>query len=103
MTFLHRLTYVFWLYGGTNTISGTSMATPHVAGAGALYLQNDPSAAPVTVNSWIINNATPNVIYNNPSGTPNRLLFIGDASTPPPPPTPTPWERPPPDCGTYYC
>ena len=59
----------------TNTISGTSMASPHVAGVGALYLAGNPSASNATVRSWIINNATANVITGNPSGTPNRLLF----------------------------
>jgi subtilisin family serine protease len=59
----------------TNTISGTSMASPHVAGVGALYLAGNPSASNATVKSWIINNATPNVISGNPSGTPNRLLY----------------------------
>ncbi|HEX5869216.1 MAG TPA: S8 family peptidase [Longimicrobium sp.] len=59
----------------TNTISGTSMASPHVAGVGALYLAGNPSASNATVRSWIINNATANVISGNPSGTPNRLLF----------------------------
>ncbi|HYW12188.1 MAG TPA: S8 family peptidase [Longimicrobium sp.] len=59
----------------TNTISGTSMASPHVAGVGALYLASNPSASNATVKSWIINNATANVISGNPSGTPNRLLF----------------------------
>ncbi|HEX2209155.1 MAG TPA: S8 family peptidase [Longimicrobium sp.] len=59
----------------TNTISGTSMASPHVAGVGALYLAGNPGASNSTVRSWIINNATTNVISGNPSGTPNRLLF----------------------------
>jgi subtilisin family serine protease len=61
----------------TNTISGTSMASPHVAGVGALYLAGNPSASNATVRSWIINNATANVISGNPSGTPNRLLNKG--------------------------
>jgi subtilisin family serine protease len=59
----------------TNTISGTSMASPHVAGVGALYLAGNPGASNTTVRSWIINNATTNVISGNPSGTPNRLLY----------------------------
>jgi subtilisin family serine protease len=59
----------------TNTISGTSMASPHVAGVGALYLAGNPSASNSTVRSWIINNATANVISGNPTGTPNRLLY----------------------------
>jgi subtilisin family serine protease len=59
----------------TNTISGTSMASPHVAGVGALYLAGSTGASNTTVRSWIINNATTSVISGNPSGTPNRLLF----------------------------
>ncbi|HEV2148258.1 MAG TPA: S8 family peptidase [Longimicrobiaceae bacterium] len=59
----------------TNTISGTSMASPHVAGVGALYLAGNPGASNSTVRSWIINNSTANVISGNPTGTPNRLLY----------------------------
>ncbi len=59
----------------TNTISGTSMASPHVAGVGALYLAGNTGASAATVKNWIINNSTANVISGNPSGTPNRLLF----------------------------
>jgi subtilisin family serine protease len=58
----------------TNTISGTSMASPHVAGVGALYKATYGDVAASTINSWIINNATPSVITGNPSGTPNLLL-----------------------------
>jgi subtilisin family serine protease len=64
-----------WLSGGTNTISGTSMASPHVAGVGALYKQTSPSASSATISNWIISNSTTNVITANPSGTPNRLLY----------------------------
>jgi len=58
----------------TNTISGTSMASPHVAGVAALYLAYNPGSSTSTVNSWIINNATTGVISGNIIGTPNRLL-----------------------------
>ena len=71
----------------TNTISGTSMATPHVAGAAALYLQGNTSASPATVAAAFINNATLNKITNPGSGSPNRLLymgFIGGGGTPAP-------------------
>ncbi|MEV4317585.1 S8 family peptidase [Actinocrispum sp. NPDC049592] len=58
----------------TNTISGTSMATPHVAGAAALYLAKNPTASAATVASQLIAKATPNKVTNPGSGSPNRLL-----------------------------
>ena len=59
----------------TNTISGTSMATPHVTGALALYLQTNPGASPATVTQALINNSTLNKVTNAGTGSPNRLLF----------------------------
>jgi subtilisin family serine protease len=59
----------------TNTISGTSMATPHTAGVAALWLANHPGDAPATVAAALINNSTPNKITNPGTGSPNRLLF----------------------------
>ena len=79
----------------TNTISGTSMATPHVAGVGALYLQDNPSASPSTVRDVIVNSATTGVVSNAGSGSPNRLVYSLLTSSPPPPPPPPP----PGDCG----
>ena len=68
----------------TNTISGTSMSSPHIAGVAALYLAVNPSASPSTVNSAIINAATANKI-TDVKGSPNRLLYsFFDGSTPPP-------------------
>jgi subtilisin family serine protease len=64
-----------WKNSGVNTISGTSMASPHAAGVGALYKATYGNAASSTIVSWIINNATASVIKSNPSGTPNRLLY----------------------------
>jgi subtilisin family serine protease len=63
-----------WLTSGTNTISGTSMASPHVAGVAALYKSRNGDVAASTIVSWINTNATANVIKSNPSQTPNRLL-----------------------------
>ncbi|GAA1476195.1 S8 family peptidase [Nocardioides aestuarii] len=59
----------------TNTISGTSMATPHVAGVAALYLQGSPSASPATVSNAIITGSTTGVVSNPGTGSPNRLLY----------------------------
>ncbi|HRI57687.1 MAG TPA: S8 family peptidase [Anaerolineae bacterium] len=58
-----------------NTISGTSMATPHVAGVAALYLQSNTSASPATVRDAIVNNATTGKVTSPGSNSPNRLLF----------------------------
>ena len=59
----------------TNTISGTSMATPHVAGVAARFLQNNPTASPATVRNELVAQATLNHLSGIPSGTANRLLF----------------------------
>ncbi|THV40760.1 S8 family peptidase [Glycomyces buryatensis] len=59
----------------TNTISGTSMASPHVAGAVALYLQRVPGASTSAVSNWITSNATTGVVTGAGSGSPNRLLY----------------------------
>lgn len=60
----------------TNTISGTSMATPHVAGAAAVYLAGHSSATPAQVSSALVNGATTGKVTSPGSGSPNRLLKI---------------------------
>ena len=64
-----------WLNGGANTISGTSMASPHVAGVAALYKGTYGDASSSAISSWITSNATANVISGNRTGTPIRLLY----------------------------
>ncbi len=74
----------------TNTISGTSMATPHVTGAAALYLQANPTATPAQVQSALKSNGTPNKITGIPAGTVNLLLYSLIVTGPPPPPPSAP-------------
>jgi len=64
-----------FLAGTTASLSGTSMASPHVAGVGVLYKATFGDAPSATVSNWITTNATSGVITGNPAGTPNRLLF----------------------------
>ena len=64
-----------FLAGTTMTLSGTSMATPHVVGVAALYKATNGDQPSATVADWIITNSTAGVITGNGNGTPNRLLF----------------------------
>jgi subtilisin family serine protease len=59
----------------TKTISGTSMASPHVAGVAALYLQSYPGASGLDVRNALVSAATTGVVTSLGSGSPNRLLF----------------------------
>ena len=70
-----------WIGSNTaiNTISGTSMATPHVAGVAARYLQTHTTASPATVRNAIVNAANLNRLSGIPLGTANRLLFWSGA------------------------
>lgn len=70
----------------TNTISGTSMATPHVTGVAALFLETNPTATPAQVAAAIINSSTPNKVTGAGTGSPNRLLYSLLTGAPPPPP-----------------
>ncbi|MFC8642113.1 S8 family peptidase [[Kitasatospora] papulosa] len=60
----------------TNTISGTSMATPHVVGAAAVYLGGHPDATPEEVAKALTDGATPDAISNATEGTANKLLKV---------------------------
>ncbi len=66
-----------WIGGGsteTNTISGTSMATPHVAGVAALYLQSNPGASAQAVRDALYANTTKGVVTSSKTAN-NHLLF----------------------------
>ncbi len=70
----------------TYTASGTSMATPHVAGAAARYLEGHPLATPQQVTTELTSRATPGKVLNPGTGSPNLLLYtgcLGTNSTPP--------------------
>jgi len=68
----------------TNTISGTSMATPHATGAGALVFAEHPTWTPSQVMSELTARATTGVLTGVGTGSPNRLLFTLGGSPPPP-------------------
>ena len=71
----------------TNTISGTSMASPHVAGGAARVLQANSGASPATVAATLTGSATAGVITlksaSASAGTPNRLLYLASGSVTP--------------------
>ena len=75
----------------TNTISGTSMAAPHVAGAAALLLSRSPGLGPAEVSSRLVETSTPGEQMLDPGCLIKRMLYIGggpniaDPETPPPP------------------
>ena len=72
-------------------LSGTSMASPHVAGVAALYLQNNTTASNNTVRNAIVTSASANKLTSIGTGSPNLLLYspLTSGGTPPPPPPPT--------------
>ncbi|MBZ4421156.1 S8 family peptidase [Myxococcus sp. RHSTA-1-4] len=68
-----------WHYGDreTRVLSGTSMASPHVAGVAALFLELNPQAAPDAVTSALMTNFTPDTVANPGWCSPNRMAYSG--------------------------
>jgi subtilisin family serine protease len=66
-----------WLSGGNRTMSGTSMATPHVVGVAALYKEANGDGSQAAVTGWITAHAVKNAVTGVPFGTPNLLLNTG--------------------------
>jgi serine protease len=64
-----------------NTISGTSMAAPHTAGAVALLLQANPGLSPLQVTDVLSRNATGDVLTDL-RGSVNHMLFVGEVNRP---------------------
>ncbi|MBC7897150.1 MAG: S8 family peptidase [Cytophagaceae bacterium] len=68
-----------WIGGAATTalLSGTSMASPHVAGAAALLRDKFPAWTPAQVRNSLVANATFGIVTNPGAGSPNRLLYMG--------------------------
>jgi len=81
---------------GTATMSGTSMACPHVAGVTALMMAEDSSLTPAQIVGTLTAQGTKGIIDDPKTGSPNIMLYAGtNAPTPAPPPTPAPTPVPP--------
>ncbi|MEV0040013.1 S8 family peptidase [Streptomyces sp. NPDC050804] len=65
------------LGGGAVAQSGTSMASPHVAGVAALYKEKHPDASPRDIARWLAGQSSKNVLTPISKGSPNRLLHTG--------------------------
>jgi len=70
----------------TNTISGTSMATPHVTGVAALVASTSPTSSPVAIANFIVANASANKIAAVGINSPNLLVYSLATGTPTEPP-----------------
>jgi PKD repeat protein len=76
-----------WISSDTSyaDASGTSMASPHVAGAAALYLQSHPAATSDEVTQAVLNSSIHGLLTYLGAGSPNRLLYVGALSAGPAP------------------
>ncbi|KAF1977473.1 subtilisin-like serine protease-like protein PR1A [Bimuria novae-zelandiae CBS 107.79] len=69
-----------WRTGGTNSISGTSMASPHVAGLGAYLLGLNGKVSPASLTTTIKDLSNKNKITGIKTGTPNYLVYNGSGA-----------------------
>jgi subtilisin family serine protease len=84
---------------GTAWMTGTSMATPHVAGAAALVLAANPTYTPQQVRDYLVGASSTGSVKNPGSGSPNRILYTGGiAAAPVTVPVPVPTTTTPPVC-----
>ncbi|MCO4238050.1 S8 family serine peptidase [Pseudarthrobacter raffinosi] len=74
----------------TASMSGTSMAAPHTAGAAAVLLSQNPALTPAQIASALTSNATAGVITGTGTGTPNRLVYAAAPAPAPAPVAPAP-------------
>jgi len=92
---------------GTRSLSGTSMACPHVSGAAALVLGVDPSKNSAKVLQELMDNAIMNTVTDLRVGDTNALLYVGEGGPPPSPATPPPTTTAAPVCYSFcqpaYC
>jgi len=80
---------------GSRSLSGTSMACPHVSGGAALVLEANPTMKSSAVLGELLDNAVLNAITDLRNGDTNALLYVGEGG-PPPTPEPVPTPAPPP-------
>lgn len=66
-----------WVGGGTQVMSGTSMAAPHAAGVVSLYKSSWGEARAADVTEWLLQSATDDTVLDSPKGSPDRLLNLG--------------------------